>query len=74
MVHITLFSNFALAKVRPTQLASVADPAGRRARLARHMVSHLDAYLSATQLGITLASLVLGFVAGLWLAPRLEHM
>jgi CBS domain containing-hemolysin-like protein len=54
-------AEFALVKVRPTQL----DPhvAGlRRGRVARHMVRHLDAYLSATQLGITLASLALGWI------------
>jgi CBS domain containing-hemolysin-like protein len=53
-------AEFALVKVRPTQLdPHVASPRGRA---ARHMVSHLDSYLSATQLGITLASLALGWV------------
>ncbi len=55
-------AEFALVKVRPTQL----DPHVRRGRrtghVARHMVRHLDAYLSATQLGITLASLALGWI------------
>src|ERR1700710_32871 len=52
-------AEFALVKVRPTQLEPLE---GKRARLARHMLRHLDAYLSATQLGITLASLALGWV------------
>jgi CBS domain containing-hemolysin-like protein len=52
-------AEFALVKVRPTQLEPLE---GKRARLARHMLRHLDAYLSATQLGITLASLGLGWV------------
>lgn len=55
-------AEFALVKVRPTQL----DPHARRGkapgRIARYMVRHLDAYLSATQLGITLASLALGWI------------
>jgi len=34
----------------------------RRARIADHMIHHLDAYLSACQLGITLASLALGWI------------
>jgi CBS domain containing-hemolysin-like protein len=55
-------AEFALAKVRPTQVATAAEEGDRRARLARHMIGHLDAYLSATQLGITLASIGLGWV------------
>jgi CBS domain containing-hemolysin-like protein len=55
-------AEFALVKVRPTQLEPYVQEGLRRARLARHMVRHLDAYLSATQLGITLASLALGWV------------
>ena len=55
-------AEFALVKVRDTQLAPMADRGGRRARLARHIVGHLDPYLSACQLGITLASLGLGWI------------
>lgn len=54
-------AEFALVKVRPTQLEPYAE-GHRRARLARHMLRHLDAYLSASQLGITLASLGLGWI------------
>jgi len=55
-------AEFALVKVRPTQLDPLVAQGDRRARVARHMVRHLDAYLSATQLGITLASLALGWI------------
>ncbi len=55
-------AEFALVKVRPTQLEPHVERGDRRARAARHMVTHLDAYLSATQLGITLASLALGWI------------
>ncbi|MDX1385474.1 MAG: hemolysin family protein [Thermoanaerobaculia bacterium] len=55
-------AEFALVKVRPTQLDPWVERGDRRARAARHMVAHLDAYLSATQLGITLASLALGWI------------
>ena len=55
-------AEFALVKVRPTQLEPYVTEGLRRAKMARHMVRHLDAYLSATQLGITLASLALGWV------------
>jgi CBS domain containing-hemolysin-like protein len=55
-------AEFALVKVRPTQIEPMAAEGSRRARVARHMIHHLDAYLSATQLGITLASLALGWI------------
>ncbi len=55
-------AEFALVKVRPTQLEPAAAEGNRRARMARHMIRHLDAYLSASQLGITLASLALGWI------------
>jgi CBS domain containing-hemolysin-like protein len=55
-------AEFALVKVRPTQLEPHAARGDPRGRLAKHMVEHLDAYLSASQLGITLASLGLGWI------------
>ncbi|MFQ5526910.1 MAG: hemolysin family protein [Thermoanaerobaculia bacterium] len=55
-------AEFALVKLRPTQLAPDVRRGERRAKVARHMLVHLDAYLSATQLGITLASLALGWI------------
>lgn len=55
-------AEFALVKLRPTQLGPDLQADDRRARVAKHMLDHLDAYLSATQLGITLASLGLGWI------------
>ncbi len=55
-------TEFALVKVRLTQLDPLVTHGQRRARMARHVVAHLDAYLSAAQLGITLASLGLGWI------------
>lgn len=55
-------AEFALVKIRETQLTPLAARGNRRARLARHIVGHLDPYLSACQLGITLASLGLGWI------------
>jgi CBS domain containing-hemolysin-like protein len=55
-------SEFALVKLRETQLQPLIRAGNRRARMTKHLVSHLDAYLSAAQLGITLASLGLGWV------------
>ena len=55
-------AEFAIVKVRPTQLDPYVARGDRRGKVARHMVRHLDAYLSSTQLGITLASLALGWI------------
>jgi CBS domain containing-hemolysin-like protein len=55
-------AEFALAKLRPTQIEPRVKRGERRARLVDHMLHHLDAYLSASQLGITLASIALGWV------------
>ena len=55
-------AEFALVKVRATQLDPLVARGNRRAAMARHVIGHLDAYLSAAQLGITLASLALGWI------------
>jgi CBS domain containing-hemolysin-like protein len=55
-------AEFAMVKVRPTQLAELSEEGSMRARMARTLTRNLDAYLSATQLGITLASLALGWI------------
>src|SRR5262249_48980870 len=65
-------SEFAIVKVRASQLDALAAPSDGRARLARHVTSHLDAYLSATQLGITLATLGLASIAQPFLADMIE--
>jgi magnesium and cobalt exporter, CNNM family len=55
-------AEFAIVKVRDTRVAELAALGSRRARVANHVVNHLDAYLSATQLGVTVASLGLGWL------------
>jgi CBS domain containing-hemolysin-like protein len=63
---------FAIVKVRASQLDALIEEGNARAKLVKHVRSHLDAYLSATQLGITLASLALGWVGEQFLAQMLE--
>ena len=53
-------AEFALVRVRNTQLQVLIAKGNRRAALARWLIEHLDATIGATQLGITLASLGLG--------------
>lgn len=54
-------AEFALVKIRETQLDMLVSKGNSRARVARSIISNLNAYLSATQLGITVASLGLGW-------------
>ena len=61
-------SEFAIVKVRSSQLEALEAVGDRKARRAIDVTENLDAYLSATQLGITLASLALGWVGEPFLA------
>ncbi len=62
---------FSIVKVRGSQLETLIEEGNLRASFARHVRSHLDAYLSATQLGVTLASLALGYIGEQYLAEML---
>lgn len=55
-------SEFAIVKVRPSQIEAQAKETGEDPKLALYVVNHLDGYLSANQLGITISSLALGFL------------
>lgn len=55
-------AEFAIVKLRMTQAEEMAVTYGLPGRLVASVRQHLDAYLSACQLGITLASLGLGWV------------
>lgn len=63
-------AEFAIVKVRASQLETRIKSGSVTARLARQIVSQLDGYLAATQLGITLASLGLGWVG----EPVVSHL
>jgi len=55
-------AEFSLVKIRRTRLEELAFQGNGRARLALQIVSNFDTYLGATQLGVTLASLGLGWL------------
>jgi CBS domain containing-hemolysin-like protein len=55
-------AEFALVRIRETQLDILVAKGWRRAKMAQHIVHNLNSYLSATQLGITMASLGLGWI------------
>ncbi|HEY3860572.1 MAG TPA: hemolysin family protein [Verrucomicrobiae bacterium] len=56
-------AEFAFVKLRDTQLDALIVAGHRRAKVARHISRNLTSYLGATQLGITMASLGLGWLA-----------
>ncbi len=81
-------AEFAIVKVRASQIEMKALSGNSSAKLSSHIIEHLDGYLAATQLGITLASLGLGWVGepvvskiilqifhffGLNMSPELSH-
>ncbi|MGL4248702.1 MAG: CNNM domain-containing protein, partial [Lactococcus garvieae] len=65
MIAFTAFfvaSEFSLVKIRKSRLETLAAEGNKQAKLAIVVVEHLDSYLSACQLGITLTSLAIGWV------------
>jgi CBS domain containing-hemolysin-like protein len=66
-------AEFAVVKVRTTQLRSRARKGDKRAQVAESIVRRLDRYLSVTQFGITLSSLGLGGIGEPALAALLDR-
>jgi len=67
-------AEFAIVRVRGTQLDELAAAGSTRARLGAHISDHIDAYLSACQVGITGASLALGIVGEPAVARLIEPL
>ncbi|MBK7096108.1 MAG: HlyC/CorC family transporter [Saprospiraceae bacterium] len=55
-------AEFSIVKVRYSQIHLKAEQGNKYAKRSEYIINHLDTYLSATQLGITFASLGLGWV------------
>ncbi len=55
-------AEFAIVKIRPTQLAELSAKGSKRARMTKRILKHIDLYLAAAQVGITFASLALGWI------------
>src|SRR5919106_6201735 len=63
-------TEFAIVAVRRSRLEQLAVAGNTTARAAQQVVGHLDTYIAACQLGITMASLALG-----WLGePAFAHL
>lgn len=67
-------AEFALVKLRLQEIRLLARTGSRAARVTEKIMGHLDAYLSACQLGITLASLGLGWLGEPLVATLLEPL
>ncbi|ANE48354.1 membrane protein [Paenibacillus swuensis] len=67
-------AEFALVKVRSSRIDALADEGNRNAKYTQKILNNLDAYLSACQLGITLASLGLGWVGEPAVSSMLEPL
>ena len=65
-----VLSEFSIVKVRRSRLEELVKRGNNTARLALKISNNLDTYLSANQLGITLASLALGWIA----EPAVERL
>ena len=55
-------AEFAIVKTRLTQIEPLVAKGNWRAKIAREILFHTTAYLSAAQLGITMTSLILGWI------------
>ena len=69
-----VLAEFALVRIRKTRLEELAQRGDKRASLALKMVARLDSYLSAVQLGVTLASLGLGWLGEPAVASFIEPL
>jgi CBS domain containing-hemolysin-like protein len=67
-------AEFALVAVRRTQIEEMIRQGRRGAQSLRKQVEHLDHAIAATQLGITIASIALGWVSETALAPRIKEL
>src|SRR5947209_19546275 len=67
-------AEFALVKVRTSQIDQLAEKGNWAAKLTSRALDHLDAYLSASQVGITVTSLALGWAIEGWVKPGIESL
>ena len=67
-------AEFAIVKVRAAQVDLKAGKGNKVARIAKHIIENLDAYLSANQLGITMTSLAIGWVGESFFASIIIQM
>lgn len=67
-------AEYASVKLRASQLEEDGDDRDSRVKDARHVIDNLETFISATQVGITLASLAIGWLGEPLLAKLLEPL
>jgi putative hemolysin len=63
-------AEFALVGVRRSRIATLTEAGDKGAQCLLRLVDNLNAFISATQLGITLSSLALGWIG----EPAIAHL
>ncbi len=61
---------YALVSVRHTRIDQLAEAGSGAARTVQRVLAHLDQYIAAVQLGVSMMSLLIGFIA----EPAIEHL
>src|SRR6267378_124713 len=69
-----VFAEFAIVKVRATRIRELAHGGNANARLAYDILQKMDVYLSACQVGVTIASLAIGWLAEPALGSLIERL
>ena len=67
-------AEFALVKVRTSQIDQLVEEGNWAAKLTSRALDRLDAYLSASQVGITVTSLALGWAIEGWVIPGVRSL
>ncbi|MDF2911285.1 MAG: hypothetical protein K0Q56_2166, partial [Sporolactobacillus laevolacticus] len=73
LILLTAFfvaAEFAIVKIRSTRLDELIKQGNKRAAISKKIINDLNAYLSTTQLGITVTALVLGWIG----EPAVAHL
>jgi Hemolysins and related proteins containing CBS domains len=73
LILLTAFfvaAEFAIVKIRPTRLDVLIRQGSKRAKAAKEIIQHMNAYLSTTQLGISVTALILGWIG----EPVVAHL
>jgi CBS domain containing-hemolysin-like protein len=67
-------AEFAVVRTRPSRMQKLAEDGDRRAKVALEQLDHVDEYVATSQVGITLASLAIGFLGEPAIAELIEPL